>query len=210
MRTRIYAVLTLAATLTIAGCASDADDPDVGANGSPEVAVEPEPGPAVDSEILAAQGIEGLDVRGVIDTLDTVTLGERSTSFIASIRPNELYLTDEEGLEESVPMPDDSFYVSFAPFINQTHPCHFHSLTTCVGELQNVDIHVLVTDNTSGETLLDEDVTTYDNGFYGIWLPRDLDDVTLTVEYDGMTAQTPISTSGDEDATCVTEPLQLS
>ncbi|MEZ5085417.1 MAG: CueP family metal-binding protein [Tessaracoccus sp.] len=106
-----------------------------------------------------------------------------------------LLLTDDQQRETTIAMPEDEFYVSFAPYVSQTHDCHFHSLTTCVGELQNADVQVTVTDEASGETLVDEALTTYDNGFLGVWLPRDIDG-TLTVEYEGLTAEWPITTKG--------------
>lgn len=103
-------------------------------------------------------------------------------------------------------MPEDEFYVSIAPYRSQTHECYFHSLTTCSGELANTDVHVTVVEATSGETLLDETLTTYDNGFVGVWLPRGID-ATLTVSAEGRTAKKAISTRPD-DPTCLTG-LQL-
>lgn len=59
---------------------------------------------------------------------------------------------------------------------------------------------------TSGKTILDQTLTTYDNGFVGIWLPRGID-ATLTVSDEGRTAKQDISTRPD-DPTCLTG-LQL-
>ena len=93
--------------------------------------------------------------------------------------------------------------MSIAPYIDQTHDCYFHSLTTCTGEIQNSAVHVLATDSASGETLIDEPRTTFDNGFVGLWLPRGRD-VTVTIEYEGRSATSDLSTSNEDDATCVT------
>lgn len=152
--------------------------------------------------ILAAHGLDGLDARGIIAKLDTMPLAERPTDLMASIRPTGLVLADDTQREATVPMPEGELYVSFAPYVSQTHDCWFHSLTTCTGELRGADVKVTVTDAT-GATILDETSTTYDNGFLGVWLPRDIDG-TLTVEHDGKVATSPISTKGDEAATCVT------
>ena len=57
-----------------------------------------------------------------------------------------------------------------------------------------------------GEVLVDETLTTYDNGFGGFWLPRDIEG-TINVEFDGKSVTAPIAT-GPEDPTCVTT-LQL-
>lgn len=46
-----------------------------------------------------------------------------------------------------------------------SHGCFYHSLTTCLGELDNEDIQVTITDEATGEALVDEATTTFDNGF---------------------------------------------
>ena len=192
----------LAVPLLLAGCA-------------PAAAPSPDPAPAAsatettkpDGDLLADHGLAGLNAVEIVDKLDAVALADRSTDLIASVRPTHLLLKDESGREQSLPMPDDAFYVSFAPYLTQTHECHFHSLTTCVGELQNTDVQVTVTDDATGETLVDKALTTFDNGFAGVWLPRGID-ATVTVEYDGKSATSPITTKGDESATCITT-LQL-
>lgn len=185
----------LGASLVLAGC-SRPDAPSDQAPTSPAAAVD-------NVDMLTDHGLDGLDARGIIEHLDTMALAERPNNLIASIRPDELLLTDDQQRETTIAMPEDEFYVSFAPYVSQTHDCHFHSLTTCVGELQNADVQVTVTDEASGETLVDEALTTYDNGFLGVWLPRDIDG-TLTVEYEGLTAEWPITTKGEDAATCVT------
>lgn len=64
-------------------------------------------------------------------------------------------------------------------------------------------MQVTVTDRATGATVVDDDVTTFDNGFVGIWLPRGLDG-EITVEHDGRRATAPISTSNPDDLTCLT------
>lgn len=68
-------------------------------------------------------------------------------------------------------------------------------------------IDVRIVDNATGDVLVDEQVTTVDNGFAGFWLPRDIE-ATVEITHDGMTGQRTIST-GDDGATCLTT-LQLS
>ena len=122
------------------------------------------------------------------------------------MQPDALVLTDDQERETQLPMPDDEVYISIAPYRDQTHDCYFHSLTTCVGELQNAEVTVKITD-AAGEVLVDDTLTTFDNGFLGVWLPRDID-ATLSVEHDGHTGTTAITTKGAEAATCLTT-LQL-
>ena len=193
--TSLLAAVVVSSAALLAGCQSESPDSDFT--------------PDADTQaILAAHDLEGLDARGIIDKLDATPLMDRSTELFASIRPDELILTELPENEVSLPMPEDEFYVSFAPFITQTHPCHFHSLTTCVGELRNVDVDVTLTNDATGDVVVDEAVRSFDNGFIGIWVPRG-DDYTLTVSYDGLSATQVLATDGAEDATCVTEPLQL-
>ena len=122
----------------------------------------------------------------------------------ASVRPEELIVSD--GTEElAVALPEDEFYLSVAPYVDSSHECFFHSLTTCQGELAEADIEVTFT-TADGEVLLEETTTTFANGFAGFWLPRDVEGV-LEVTHDGRTGQVPVAT-GEEDPTCLTT-LQL-
>lgn len=63
-------------------------------------------------------------------------------------------------------------------------------------------VQVTVTDTATGDILIDEPRTTYDNGFLGFWLRRDIT-ATLTIDYDDKSATVPIAT-GDLDLTCLT------
>ena len=182
--------------LLLAGCTAPAA-PEAGDRVSASATARPA------GHLLADQGLAGLDARAIVDKLDAIALDDRASDLMASIRPNELLLRDGEGREETLPMPADEFYVSFAPYVSRTHDCHFHSLTTCVGELQNAEVSVKITDDATGEVLVDDSLTTFDNGFVGLWLPRGID-ATVTVEHDGKTASSPITTKGDDAATCVT------
>ena len=188
---RMLLAAPILAILAITGCTAPAEVPPASADARP---------------LLIEHGLDGLNARAIIERLDTMPIEDRPTDLMASIRPDAIQLTGDQGSEASVPLPEDEFYVSVAPYVEQTHDCFFHSLTTCVGELQSQDVQVTVTDTASGEVLLDATESTYDNGFLGFWLPRDIQ-ATLTISYDGRTATAPISTGGD-DPTCVTT-LQL-
>lgn len=153
-------------------------------------------------ELLAAHGLDGLDVRQIIDALEAMPVAERPADLLASVQPDALVLRDAGGREARVPMPDDEVYISVAPFREQTHECHFHSLTTCVGELGDSEIQVTVT-TTDGEVLWDETRRTADNGFTGFWVPRGID-ATLTVAQAGVSGSAELSTTADDDPTCIT------
>ena len=152
----------------------------------------------------APQPSAGSAVR-LIDELDRLPLDERPDTLMASVRPRELVLTDQEG-ERVLPLPDDRFYLSVAPYVSTTHECFYHSLTTCTGELGDRKVHVTATDD-AGRVLLDRSATTFDNGFLGLWLPRDVTG-TLTIRSGSKRGQVPFGT-GDQDPTCLTT-LRLS
>ncbi len=198
----VVIAVTLGASAVLTGCTS-------GSPGVPPAASTVTPPAAEERNMLADHGLAELDARQVIEKLDAMPLAERPKDLMASIRPDRLIISDDQRGEISLPMPTDQFYVSFAPYIDQTHDCHFHSLTTCTGELRNADVQVKVTDDVTGEVLVDDELRTFDNGFLGLWLPRDINAI-LTVEYQDRTATSPVTTKGDEAATCVTTlPLKL-
>lgn len=192
-RFAVPTALIFVSLLVLTGCATTSVD------GSPIAQGE-------GTSLLAEHNLDGLDAKQVIDRLDAMPVAERPAGLFASIRPDNLLVTDGGEGEVLIPMPSDEFYVSMAPFVTQTHECYFHSLTTCIGELQDKELHVTITD-ARGAVLVDGDYRTFNNGFLGFWLPRDID-ATITLEYEGKSVTAPLSTSAD-DPTCVTT-LQLS
>ncbi|REJ06594.1 hypothetical protein DY023_05685 [Microbacterium bovistercoris] len=180
------------AALLLAGCSAPVTDT------APDAS-------AASSALLADHDLDGLDARTVVDRLDALPVAERPTDLIAAVRPDRLELSDDAGRTASLPLPEDLFYASVAPYADRTHDCFFHSLTTCLGELRNTDVRVIVTD-ADGSVVMDEMHTTNDNGFVGLWLPRDIRG-TITVEHDGRQAGQQFSTDADAP-TCLTT-LQL-
>ncbi|SDD06740.1 hypothetical protein SAMN05216410_2748 [Sanguibacter gelidistatuariae] len=192
MKTRLLLALAVAVSVPLAGCATTD-----GASLSPDSSTTAQDAPA----LLADFDLTGMDAREAIEHLDPLGGSERPSALMASIRADELLLS-ADGRETTLDMPTDGFYVSIAPYVDQTHDCFFHSLTTCQGELAGADLQITVTDDATGQTLIDEQKTTYDNGFVGLWLPRDMTG-TLTVTHDGKSVESPISTNADS-ATCLT------
>jgi hypothetical protein len=191
-RLGMLAALTFASILALTGCAAA---PVVSA---PTVSAE-------SGNLLAENDLNGLNAKQIIERLDSLPVTERSQGFFASIRPDSLIVSDQGGREVSLPMPENEFYVSVAPYVTQTHDCFFHSLTTCLGELQNEEVQVTII-NADGAVLVDGSYRTFSNGFLGFWLPRDIS-ATITLEHNGQSVTAPLSTSVD-DPTCVTT-LQL-
>ena len=95
-----------------------------------------------------------------------------------------------------------AFYLSVAPYIDQTHDCFNHSLTTCQGELASTEVQVQIVDRAGNDVLVDETRTTFENGFTGFWLPRNIEG-TLRITSDGRSAEADFTTHPDAP-TCLT------
>ncbi|GAA1205408.1 CueP family metal-binding protein [Prauserella alba] len=152
--------------------------------------------------LLAEHELAGLDAPEIIERLDRMHVDDRPSDLLASVRPDALVLSDERERAVELPMPDDEVYVSVAPYRQETHECHFHSLTTCRGELGNEAVRVVLT-GPGGDVLVDETRKTFDNGFVGLWVPRGIE-ATLTVEHEGRAGTARIATRSGDDPTCIT------
>src|SRR5690625_1968358 len=92
----------LAGILVLAGCS--ASGANQGAPQSDEAA-----------EFLTENNLGGKSAQQVIDHLDNLGGEARPSNYLASIRANEIvFITEDEEL--ALPLPDDKFYVSIAPF----------------------------------------------------------------------------------------------
>ena len=214
MRTRALTVATLSLSLALAGCSSQTAQ-----NSSSQNAATATPSAAASAPastqgsgatagdtqaFLARNDLAGKDVKAIVSELDR-TQDDKAKGLKGSVRQGELQLTDASGATAALPSPSDSFYLSMAPYVSQTHECFYHHLTGCQGELAGKAMKVTITD-AAGKALVDEQVTTYANGFVGFWLPRDVTG-TITVAYDGKTVKAPFATDGTSP-TCVAT-LQL-
>ncbi len=155
--------------------------------------------PASGDSLLAAAGLEGKSGREIVEALDADG-GQRPLPVMGSVRYDHVILSDGK-TEQVVPIEGDEFYLSLAPYETFTHDCFFHNVGTCQGELAGEDVHVKITTD-DGTVLVDEDATTYANGFVGFWIPKDVKG-TVVVTKDGKTAESPFS-SDSEGATCIT------
>jgi len=191
------ATATLVSVVVLTGCATTS---------SSELETTSAASQAGDSDVPAAHDLAGLDATQVIEQLDTMPVADRPADLLASVQPEALVLTDDQEHETRLPMPDDEVYISIAPYREHTHDCYFHSLTTCLGELANTEVQVTLTSD-DADVLLDEVRATYDNGFVGVWVPRNTE-ATLTIEHEGQRGTATISTMNDDDPTCITT-LQL-
>ena len=183
MRFRPAAPVTLALALALglSACSAEQDDP-----------------------LLTELGLEGSSGQQIVEDLEAST-DQRPLTIGASVREDHLVVSD--GTEETtVALPEDEFYVSIAPYVEQSHECYYHSLGTCQGELVGEEVSVTITGG-DGTVLVDETVTTHTNGFTGFWLPRDVEDGTIEVTTGEHEGSVPFSTT-EGSPTCITT-LQL-
>lgn len=204
MRSTIkYPAVGFAMTLVLAltGCSASDD----GSSENPADATVAATENSQAQDLLAEHGLDGKDTVELIDHLDRLGGTDRPADLFASVQPDQLVLAAGD-VETAVAIPDDRFYLSVAPYLDQTHECYQHSLTTCTGELADTPVQVRIVNSGTDEVLVDETVTTFANGFVGFWLPRDIE-AELEISHDGKTARADIGT-GAGDPTCLTT-LQL-
>lgn len=156
------------------------------------------------TEMLKKYGLSDLSVKEMVNKLDSVT--NEKVGLNASITGTTLILYDNEK-EYDFKLPTDEFYLSFAPYINEVHPCQTHNLVSCRGELFNKEFSVSIVKK-DGTVITDQKVKSMNSGFIGIWLPRDIE-ATLTISYNGLSVTKSITTYAKSD-TCITTPLKLS
>lgn len=193
---RRLVLIVTASALVLTGCSSQAPS-DAQTPAVPSADVE---------SILVERGWDELSGEDLVDALDRLPVAERPADLLASVRADAVTLQATDGSTNEIPL-DRGFYLSVAPYRDQTHPCGFHSLTTCRGELSSTPVSILVTDASTGESVVEEETTTFDNGFVGVWLPAGRT-LSVSVSSGGESATTEVTTGAD-DPTCLTT-LRLS
>lgn len=152
---------------------------------------------------LSEFGFDDISIEDLILGLDSGEIYKPNLK--ASITGSTLKLANQETSKE-IKLDNNKFYLSFAPYINRTHPCANHNLITCSSELANELFTVKIV-NEKEEVLFNETIQSMDNGFIGLWLPKNIIG-TLKVSYNGLTASANIETNSNSN-TCLTTPLRL-
>lgn len=196
--------LGLAVALALSACTATGDNPTAAPDAGSAPAAQTPAGTTDTDALLLDLGLADRSGQEIVEELERST-AERPLALSASVREDHVLVGD--GTQEvAVPLPEDSYYVSIAPFVDQTHECYYHSLATCRGELAEEDVSVTIT-GADGTVLVEETVTTGTNGFTGFWLPRGIEGGTIEVSHDGLEGSVPLSTTPGSP-TCVTT-LQL-
>ncbi|KAE8560672.1 CueP family metal-binding protein [Paenibacillus polymyxa] len=126
----------------------------------------------------------------------------KATGQSASINSSQLMVTGNNNQTINYDLPDNEFFVSIAPYVDQTHPCATHSPTGCQGEIKNGAFNVTVHDSEGNIIIENAAMKSQPNGFIDLWLPRDKT-YRISVNHEGKTAQTEFSTYEKND-TCIT------
>ncbi|MGF9698629.1 MULTISPECIES: CueP family metal-binding protein [Paenibacillus] len=120
----------------------------------------------------------------------------------ASINATQLVVTGKDDQTTTYNLPDEEFFLSIAPYVEQTHPCAIHSLTGCQGEMKNEEFQVTLHDSEGNTYMKDEPMKTGKNGFMDLWVPRNRT-YLIRVVHDGKVAESQLSTY-EQDNTCIT------
>ena len=140
------------------------------------------------------------DYNDIKDLVDAYSMG-KITDSVASITSHEMFVIDNNEDVTVYDYQDEDFFVSIAPFIDQTHPCETHALGDCQGELPEEEFEIRI-ENDKGDIITDETIASKPNGFIDLWLPRD-NTYTITLTYDDKTVTGEITTFKGDD-TCIT------
>ena len=186
------ALIVAALLVILAGCSNS--------SGSTTPVTTSSPAVGNANELLTRLNLAGKSAQEVIETLDQDTRA-RPLPLRASVRADQVILSDETSQASLPIMGDRAFYLAIAPFMIKTHECFHHSLATCQGELVDKPVQVRIVDS-AGAVLVDAERTTYTNGFVSFWLPGNITG-TITVTADGKTGSVPFATNSDSP-TCLT------
>jgi len=141
---------------------------------------------------------EDVKEESIYDTIYNLENNLYSYEVQASIDHEKIYITDESSSYE-VDLPDNLFYIAFAPYINLTHACYTHSLTGCQGEMINKDIDVRIYDE-SNNLIEEKTYNTGDDGFIGLYLDK-IENYQILVQHNGLVS----SFTSNPYQTCYTE-----
>jgi hypothetical protein len=141
-------------------------------------------------------GIDGKTAVGIAnkwhrDKIDVVTF----------VTPEKVNFKFKDGQIISIPLPDDVMMVSIAPYIDKTHTCATHYISSCDAELKSTNIKVLAV-TAGGKTLINKTIKTAPTGFLDLWLPRN-QAIDIKVSAKGKSATGKIFTNRDSK-TCET------
>jgi len=151
--------------------------------------------PNYDDEISLIENL------GIKDAISKANEWRSTKSNIKSyVTTEELVIQFPDSREVRKNLPSNEMYVAIAPYINTTHTCSEHYISTCKAELVNKEFEVNAT--IGNNIILNERITSLDNGFFELWLPRN-QTINVKVSYMSLTSGETIKTDKNS-RTCFT------
>jgi hypothetical protein len=120
---------------------------------------------------------------------------------VTFVTPEKVNFKFKDGQMISVPLPDDVMMVSIAPYINKTHECATHYISSCDAEMKSTNVKIVAV-TAGGKTLINKTMKTAPTGFLDLWLPRN-QVINITVSAKGKSATGKIFTNTNSK-TCET------
>lgn len=143
--------------------------------------------------------LDGLDAREALVLANKwKTSNPEVTSFIT---PDKLNFEFPNKKKVEISLPDQSMMIAIAPYVDKTHTCSTHYISGCQGELIDVPVKVLALKD-DGTVLIDSTINTMSNGFFELWLPRNIN-ITLKLESMNRKVEGELTTFSDSN-TCIT------
>jgi hypothetical protein len=127
--------------------------------------------------------------------------GRAGAAVQSFVTPRAIEFKFDGDRKASVSLPKDQMVVAIAPYINRTHPCKTHFMSSCQGEMVKQAVKVNL-QSSDGKTVFTGTVKTLENGFLELWLPRELN-MVISLEAAGKKVSGWISTFDSSD-TCIT------
>jgi hypothetical protein len=125
------------------------------------------------------------------------TLLPKITSYVTT---EKIYFEFPDGREVTKNLPDDEMYIAISPYITYTHSCTNHYISTCKAELVNKEFYVEA--SSDNNTYVNQNITSMDNGFIELWLPRNKT-IEIEIKYGSKSCKETITTNKDSK-TCYT------
>jgi len=116
----------------------------------------------------------------------------KKLDFVTFVTPDTVNFKFKDGETISIPLPDDVMIVSIAPYVNKTHECVTHYMSSCDAELKNEELKITAA-NAGGKILINKIMKTGHTGFLDLWLPRN-QEIDITVSTKGKKATGKIYT----------------
>jgi len=100
-----------------------------------------------------------------------------------------------------IPIPENQMYVVIAPYIETTHACETHYISSCQGELKETEFDLIIKEK-DGAIFFDGSMTSLKNGFIELWLPKN-NEFDLSIFLNSQKVQLNINTF-ETGITCIT------